>query len=108
MSLAPRRGSNVAGGTPGKADSVDPSILGSVDCPVVPDGDDPATPMAPCDAVDLAGASVVQDEVNLAIPDAISPMCDGGRDGIAPKVPCEDVLVIPVRGSGSVSAAVIG
>ena len=50
--MAPRLSSNVAGAIPGEADIVDPSTLGSADGPVVPDGDDPATPMVPCDAVD--------------------------------------------------------
>ena len=51
LSLAPRLGSNVAGAIPGEADIVDPSTLGLADGPVVPDGDDPATPMVPCDDV---------------------------------------------------------
>ena len=50
MSLAPRPGSKIAGVIPGVAD-IDPSTLGSADGPVVPDGDDPATPMVPYDAV---------------------------------------------------------
>ena len=38
-------GSKVAGVIPGVADIVDPSTLGAADGPVVPDGDDQATPM---------------------------------------------------------------
>ena len=45
--------------TPRVADIVDPSTLGSDDGPVVPDGDDPATPMTPCDAVGPADAPVI-------------------------------------------------
>ena len=47
-------GSSVAGAIPGEADIVDLPTLGSANGPVVPDGDDPATPMIPCDAVGLA------------------------------------------------------
>ena len=61
LSLAPRLGSNVAGAMPGEADIEDASTLGSADGPVVPDGDDPATPMVPCDAVRPADAPVIQD-----------------------------------------------
>ena len=51
MSLATRIGSKIAGVIPGVADIVDPPDLGSADGPVVPDGNDPATAMVPCDAV---------------------------------------------------------
>ena len=81
---------------PGVADIVDPSTLGSADGPVVPDGDDPSTPMVPCDAVGPAYAPVIQDEVNPVIPDAVAPMCDGDPNDVAPKIPCEDALEIPV------------
>ena len=37
------------------------STLGGADGPVVPDGDDPATPMISYDAYDPAGAPVIQD-----------------------------------------------
>ena len=49
---------------PGVAGIVDPLTLGSADGPVVPDGDDPAIPMVPCDAVGPADAPVLQDEVD--------------------------------------------
>ena len=83
---------------PGVTDIVDPSTLGSADGPVVPDGDDPAIPMVPCDAVGPADAQVIQDEVVPVIPDAIAPMCDGDPDDVAPKIPrepCENALEIP-------------
>ena len=48
LSLAPRYGTNVTGAMP---DFVDPSTLGSADGPMVPDGDNPAIPMVPCDTV---------------------------------------------------------
>ena len=95
LSLAPRLGSKVAGVIPGAADIVDPSTLGSADGPVVPDGDDPATPMVPCDAVVPADAPVIQCEVDPVIPDSIAPMCDGDPDDVATKIPCEDALEIP-------------
>ena len=79
---------------PGVADIVDPSTLGSADGPVVPDGDDSATPMVPCDAAGPGYHPVIQDEVDSEIPDAVAPMCDGDPNGIAPKIPCEDALEI--------------
>ena len=69
---------------PGVADIVDPSTLGSADGPVVPDGDDPAIPMVPCDAVSPADVLVIQDEVDPVIPDAVAPMCDDDPDDVAP------------------------
>ena len=80
---------------PGVVDIVDPSTLGSPDGPVVSDGDDPATPMLPCDAVGSADSPVIQDEVDPVIPDAIAPMCDGDLNNVSPKIPCEDALKIP-------------
>ena len=80
---------------PGVADIVDPSTLGSTDGPVVPDGDDAAISMVPCDAVGPADAHVIQDEVDPVIPDAVAPMCDGDPDDVTPKIPCEDALEIP-------------
>ena len=74
---------------------VDPSTLGSAESSVVPDGDDPATPMVPCDAVVPADAPVIQYEVNQVIPDAVAPMCDSDPNGVAPKIPCEDALKTP-------------
>ena len=62
LSLAPRLVSNVAGVIPGEAGIAGPSTLGSADGPVVPDGDDPATPIVPCDAIGSADAPVIQDE----------------------------------------------
>ena len=96
--MAPRLGSKVAGVIPDVADIVDPSTLGSADGPVVPDGDDPATPMVPCDAVVPADALVIQYKVNPVMPDAVTPMCDGDPDDVAPKIPCEDALEIPAPG----------
>ena len=93
--MLPRRGSKVSGAIPSVADIVDPSTLGSAGCPVVPDGDDPATLMVPCDAVDPADAPVIRNEVNPATPDAVAPMCDGDLDDVAPKIPCEDALIFP-------------
>ena len=58
------------------------------------DGDDPATPMVPCDAVGPAGAPVIQDEVDPVVSKAVAPMCDGDPDDVAPKVPREDNLEI--------------
>ena len=58
-------------------DVVDPSTHGDVDSAdglVVPDGDDPATPNIPYDAVDPVDAPVIQDEVDPAISDAVAPM----------------------------------
>ena len=80
---------------PGVADNVDPSSLGSADGLVVPDGDDPATPMVSCDAVGPADAPVIQHEVDPVVPYAVAPMCDGDPDDVAPKIPCEDALEIP-------------
>ena len=77
------------------ADIVNPSTLGSADGPVVPDGDDPATLMVPCDAAGPGDDPVIQGEVDPVIPDAVAPMCDGDPDDVFPKVPCEDALVIP-------------
>ena len=53
LTLTLKLGPNAAGAIPGDADAdiVHASILGSGDSPVVPDGDHPATPMVPCDAV---------------------------------------------------------
>ena len=62
---------------------------------MVPVGDDPATPMIPCDAVRPADAPVIQDEVDSVIPDAVALMYDGDPDDVAPKTPCEDGLEIP-------------
>ena len=95
LSLPPRRGSKVAGAIPDEAGIVDPSTLGSADGPVVPDGDDPATPTIPCDAAGPADVPVIQDEVDPAIPNAAAPMCHGDPDDVAPKIPCEDALLIP-------------
>ena len=80
---------------PGVANIVDPSTLGSADGPVVPDGDDPAIPIVPYDAVGPADAPVIQDEVDPVTSDAIAPVCDGDPDDVAPKIPCEDALEIP-------------
>ena len=63
MILAPRRSSDAAGAIPGEVDVVDPSILGSADGPLVPDGDDPAAPMILCDAIEPAGAPVTEGKV---------------------------------------------
>ena len=79
----------------GVADIVDPSTLGSTDGPVVPDGDDPTTPIVSCDAVVPADAPVIQHKVNPVIPDAVAQMCDGDPYDVAPKTPCEDALEIP-------------
>ena len=80
---------------PGVADIVDPSTLGSAGGPVVPDGDDPATPMVPCDDIVPADAPVIQHKVNPVIPDAVVPMCDGDPGDVAPKIPCEHASMIP-------------
>ena len=96
--FAPRRNPKVAGATPVEADCVDPSALRDVDSadgPVVPDGDDPATPIIPYGAIDPAHARVMPDEVDPAIPDVVAPMCDGDPDDVAPKIPCEYALMIP-------------
>ena len=93
--MAPRLGLKVAGVILGVADIVDPSTLGSADGPVVPDGDDPAILMVPCDAVGPADVPMIQDEVDPVIPDAVAPMCDGDPDDVAPKIPSEDALEIP-------------
>ena len=61
---------------------------------MVQDGDDPATPMVPCDAVVPADAPVIQYEFNPVIPGAVVPMCDDGPDDVAPRIPCEDDLEI--------------
>ena len=71
------------------------STLGLADDPVVPDGDDPAIPMVPCNAASPADVPVIQDEVDPVIPDAVAPMCDGDPYDVAPKIPCEDDLEIP-------------
>ena len=42
-----------------------------------------------------ADAPAIQYEVNPVIPDAVSPLCDGDPDDVAPKIPCEDALEIP-------------
>ena len=62
-----------AGATQGAADVVEPLTsdnYGTVDPPVVVDGDGPATPYT---AAPLAGAPVIQRMVNPAIPDAVTP-----------------------------------
>ena len=43
----------------GVADIVDQSTIGSSDGPVVPDSDDPAIPMVPCDGVGPGDALVI-------------------------------------------------
>ena len=96
MSLVHRRGSKLACAIPGEADIVDPSTLGSADGPVVPNGDDPATPIIPCDAVDPADAPI-QDELFPAIPDAVAPMCVGDPENVALKTPCEDASMTPAK-----------
>ena len=55
-----------------------------------PDGDDPATPMVPYDAVGPADAPVIQDEADPVITNAIASMCDGDPDDVAPKIACAD------------------
>ena len=80
---------------PGVADIFDPSTLGSADGPVDPDGNDPATPMVPCDAVVPADGPLIQYKVSPVIPDAVDPMCDGDPDDVAPKIQCEDALEFP-------------
>ena len=80
---------------PGIAGIVDPSTLGPADGPVVPGGDDPATPTVPCDAVVPADAPVIQAEVHPVIQDAVAPMCGGDPDDVAPKIPCQYALEIP-------------
>ena len=93
--MASRLGSKIDDVIPGVADTVDPSTLGSAECRVVPDGDDPETSMVPCDAVVPADTPVIQHEVSPVIPDAVAPMCDGDPDDVAPKISCEDALNIP-------------
>ena len=87
--------SNVAGAIPGEADIVDPSTRGSAYGPVVPDGDNSATPMIPCDAFGPADAPVIQREVDPVIPNEVASTCDGDPDDVAPKIPCEDASMIP-------------
>ena len=60
LGFFPRLGLNAAGAIPGEKDIVDPLTLVSADGPVVPDDDDPETPMIPCDDVDPADAPVIQ------------------------------------------------
>ena len=83
---------------PGEANAVDPLTLGdvdSVDGPVVPDGNDPATPIIPCVAIGPPDAPVIRYEVSPAIPDAVASMCDGDPDDVTLNIPCEDALEIP-------------
>lgn len=64
--LARRRNLNPASATPGEADVVYPSTPGDVDSaggPVVPDGDDPATPVMTHSAVGPPDASVIKVEL---------------------------------------------
>ena len=56
---------------------------------MVPGGDGPATPMAPCDAVGPADAPVVQDEVDPVISNAVALMRDGDPDDVAPNIPAK-------------------
>lgn len=93
--MTPRRGSIVAGAISAKNFFVDPSTLSSADGLVVQDGDDPALPMVSCDAVDLAGALVIQEEVYIAIPDAVASMCNDDPDDVSQNIQCDDALVIP-------------
>ena len=95
LTWAPTLGSRVAGVIPGVADNVHPSTLGSADGPMVPNGDDPATPIVPCDAVGPSDAPVIQDEVDPVIPNAVASMCDGDADAAAQTIPWEDSSMIP-------------
>ena len=85
--LVPKLDSNVAGVNSSVADIIDLPTHGSADGPVVRDGDDLAIKTVPCGALGPAdNAPVFQDEVDPVIPDAVAPMCDCDRDGVAPKI----------------------